>query len=109
GECAATGGHLVARMGGDEFVILVERCTGPEQLVAVAEAALAAVAAPVHLGPHRLSMTASIGVVYQSAEDAQVADVIKAADVSLCHAKEQGRGRGALYEPRSAAEEIDGY
>jgi diguanylate cyclase (GGDEF)-like protein/PAS domain S-box-containing protein len=109
GECAAARGHLAARMGGDEFVILVERSAGAEQLAALADAALAAVTTPVRVGPHRLRVSASIGVVERPAYGAEFADILKAADVTLYHAKAQGRGRWALYDPYAVAQEVARY
>jgi diguanylate cyclase (GGDEF)-like protein/PAS domain S-box-containing protein len=107
--CAQRHGHLAARMAGDEFVILVERSTGAQRLAALAEAVLAAVAAPVRVGPHRLRVTASIGVVECPARDARLGDVLKAADVTLYHAKAAGRGRWALYDPNAVAELVQSY
>jgi diguanylate cyclase (GGDEF)-like protein/PAS domain S-box-containing protein len=109
GDCAGARGHLAARMGGDEFVILVTGSSGTGQLAALAEAALAAVAAPVRVGPHRLRVSASIGVVERSASGAQLAEILKAADVTLYRAKAQGRGRWALYDPGAVAEEVARY
>ncbi|GAB3847845.1 hypothetical protein GCM10029963_29970 [Micromonospora andamanensis] len=45
-DCVAEQGYLVARMGGDEFVILVDGVAAVEDVIAVAESALAAVSAP---------------------------------------------------------------
>ncbi|HKT05050.1 MAG TPA: EAL domain-containing protein [Rugosimonospora sp.] len=109
GECASSRGHLAARMGGDEFVILVARSTGTDELTALAQAALAAVAAPVSVGPHRLRVSASVGVVERPAYGAQFADILKAADVTLYRAKAQGRGRWAVYDPFAVAEEVARY
>ena len=61
--CVAGRGHLVARMGGDEFVILVDRRAGTDDAVAVAEAALAARRRPGHVGDHRAAVSASVGIV----------------------------------------------
>jgi diguanylate cyclase (GGDEF)-like protein/PAS domain S-box-containing protein len=109
GECAADRGHLAARMGGDEFVILVERSNGTEELAALAEAALGALATPVSVGRHRLRVSASIGVVERPALGADPADVLKSADVTLYRAKAEGRGRWALYDPYAVAAEVARY
>jgi diguanylate cyclase (GGDEF)-like protein/PAS domain S-box-containing protein len=109
GGCAAARGHLAARMGGDEFVILVEHCAGADQLASLAEAVLEAVCAPISVGPHRLRVSASIGVVERPASGAVLADLLKAADVTLYRAKSQGRGRWALYDPDAAAAEVARY
>jgi diguanylate cyclase (GGDEF)-like protein len=109
GECAAERGHLAARMGGDEFVILVEHSTGPDQLAGLAEAALATLDRPVAVGRHRLRVTASIGVVERPAAGADPAEILKAADVTLYRAKAAGRGRWALYDPYTVAAEVARY
>jgi diguanylate cyclase (GGDEF)-like protein/PAS domain S-box-containing protein len=109
GECATERGHLAARMGGDEFVILVEHSTGPEQLTELAEAALATLDKPVAVGRHRLRVTASIGVVERPAAGADPAEILKAADVTLYRAKAAGRGRWALYDPYAVAAEVARY
>jgi diguanylate cyclase (GGDEF)-like protein/PAS domain S-box-containing protein len=109
GECAGERGHLAARMGGDEFVILVERSSGVDQLASLAEAALTTVAEPVRVGPHRLRVSASIGVVERPAARTDPAEIMKAADVTLYRAKAAGRGRWARYDPHVLAEEAARY
>ena len=52
------GGHLVARMGGDEFVILVEHTTCTDDVIKVADGALAAIA---RAGLHRRARAAGLG------------------------------------------------
>jgi diguanylate cyclase (GGDEF)-like protein/PAS domain S-box-containing protein len=109
GDCAAERGYLAARMGGDEFVILVERSAGADQLESLAQAALAAVAQPVQVGPHRLRVSASVGVVERPAARTDPAEIMKAADVTLYRAKAAGRGRWARYDPDVVAEEAARY
>ncbi len=109
GECAAERGHLAARMGGDEFLILVERSAGPDQLAALAEAALDTLQTPVAVGRHRLRVAASVGVVERPAAGADPAEILKAADVTLYRAKASGRSRWALYDPETVAEEVARY
>ncbi|MBM0232959.1 EAL domain-containing protein [Micromonospora sp. STR1_7] len=102
-ECVADHGHLVARMGGDEFVILVD---GGEDAVAVAEAALAAVAAPVHVGDQQLAVSASVGIVECPAAATTASELMKAADTTLYWAKAAGRGRYAVYDPERSARDM---
>ncbi|MGD9989803.1 diguanylate cyclase domain-containing protein [Pseudonocardia sp.] len=81
-SCVSGRGHMVGRMGGDEFVILVE--DPPEGEIAdLADSVLAALAPPFDVDGHRLVVSASIGVVEARVADTTPADVHKAADVTL--------------------------
>jgi diguanylate cyclase (GGDEF)-like protein/PAS domain S-box-containing protein len=102
-------GQLVARMGGDEFVVLIERSTGTENVVAVAEKALDTVRAPVHVAGHEISISASIGVVEQPVRGASAAELMKAADTTLYWAKADGRNRLALFDAKRHAIEVTKY
>ncbi|MGW5671023.1 putative bifunctional diguanylate cyclase/phosphodiesterase [Micromonospora sp. NPDC003776] len=105
-DCVAGRGHLVARMGGDEFVILVDSDGGLDDAVEVAELALAAVSAPVHVGDQQLAVSASIGIVECPAVETSVSELMKAADITLYWAKAEGRGRWAVYDPERSAADI---
>ncbi|WP_406067210.1 putative bifunctional diguanylate cyclase/phosphodiesterase [Micromonospora sp. NBC_01638] len=104
--CVADRGHLVARMGGDEFVILVDGGDDIDDAVVVAEAALAAVAAPVHVGNHQLAVSASVGIVQCPVAETTASELMKAADTTLYWAKGAGRGRWAVYDPERSARDI---
>lgn len=108
-DCTEHRGHLVARMGGDEFVILVERSAGVEQLTELAEAVRDSIAEPVVIGPHRLRISTSIGVVERAAAETDQAEILKAADMTLYRAKANGRGQWALHDPDLAAEQVARY
>jgi len=92
-------GELVARTGGDEFVVLVEDSRGVERLVALADRVLAALAPPVRLAGQELSVTASIGVVEQPVAETTASELMRAADITLYTAKAEGRGRWAVHDP----------
>jgi diguanylate cyclase (GGDEF)-like protein len=97
-------GHLVARMGGDEFVVLVDRAAvgdqraAREELQSVAQRALESVRRPIVLGKHRIVVTASVGVVERDDGGAGSAELMKAADTTLYWAKNDGRNRVALFD-----------
>jgi diguanylate cyclase (GGDEF)-like protein/PAS domain S-box-containing protein len=99
-------GRLVARMGGDEFVVLVEHTHGMDELVELAERILAEIATPVLVGGHRLTVSASIGLVERSVADASPAETMRDADVTLHWAKVDGKNRWASYDPERNAREI---
>jgi diguanylate cyclase (GGDEF)-like protein/PAS domain S-box-containing protein len=98
-RCVSETGHLVARTGGDEFVILVRDSTGPEAVVAVAERVLAELTRPVYVDGCRLSVSASIGIVEDETGNTSPAEVMRAADATLYWAKSDGRGRWAVFDP----------
>ncbi|WP_460494424.1 putative bifunctional diguanylate cyclase/phosphodiesterase [Dactylosporangium cerinum] len=102
-------GQLVARMGGDEFVVLIERSDGTDDVVAVAERALDTVRAPVHVGGHEISISASIGVVEQPLRGTSTGELMKAADTTLYWAKADGRNRLALFDAERHAREVTRY
>jgi diguanylate cyclase (GGDEF)-like protein/PAS domain S-box-containing protein len=102
-------GHLVARMGGDEFVVLVQECAGTRQATEVAEIALSAVRSPVRLGGHSISVSASVGVVERPVAEATAGELMKAADTTLYWAKADGRNRWALFDPARHALDVSRY
>jgi diguanylate cyclase (GGDEF)-like protein/PAS domain S-box-containing protein len=107
--CVSGLGHLVARIGGDEFVVLVTDSTGTEQVVAVAEAVLAALDSPVRIDDQELSISASIGIVERPVAGTTVAEMMKAVDITLSWAKSDGKRRWALFDPDRHAHKVARY
>lgn len=95
----ATDGELVARMGGDEFVVLVEDTQGVDRLVELADTVLAALAPPLRLADQELAVTASVGIVEQAVAETTASELMRAADITLYTAKSDGRGRSAVHDP----------
>jgi diguanylate cyclase (GGDEF)-like protein/PAS domain S-box-containing protein len=106
--CVSARGRLVARMGGDEFVVLVED-PEPGELPAIAEAILAALQAPFAVAGHELSVSASIGLVDCEPGSMTAAELLKAADVTLYWAKSDGRGRWATFDPERNRRDMTRY
>jgi diguanylate cyclase (GGDEF)-like protein/PAS domain S-box-containing protein len=103
------GGHLVARMGGDEFVVLVERSSGVDEVTALAERLLVSLAKPCQIGSHLLTVSASIGVVERPVAGTDRAELMRAADITLYWAKAEGRNRWALFDPGRSDREVARY
>ncbi len=91
--------QMAARIGGDEFVVLLDNIRGDLDAQVVASRLLEVLAEPYQIGPHRVNSTASIGIVTTShmAEDPD--SVLRDADIAMYEAKRQGRGRYEMFEP----------
>ena len=86
---------VVARMGGDEFVVLLDAVRDGSDAVAVAEKILAAVRVPLVLGDRQVSPRLSIGATLAGSGD-DPATVLARADRALYDAKRSGRDRVVL-------------
>ncbi|WP_436774995.1 putative bifunctional diguanylate cyclase/phosphodiesterase [Yinghuangia sp. YIM S09857] len=102
-------GHLMARMGGDEFVVLVEHSAGTGQVVALAEGILAALREPFRIRGHDLTVSASIGIVERPVAGTGPADTMRAADITLYWAKSEGRGRWTVFDTERNDREVARY
>jgi diguanylate cyclase (GGDEF)-like protein len=109
GAVAAEAGHLIARLGGDEFVILVESTTCADDVIKVADQVLAIVGEPIYVDGHRLSVSASIGIVERLVAGTGPTDLMRAADITLYWAKANGRGRWAVFDPERNKHEVARY
>ncbi len=105
-ESVAGEHRLIARMGGDEFVVLVDETTGPNDVIAVAESILATLVPPVHIDGHELAVAASIGVVERPVAGTTAADFMRDADITQYWAKADGRGHWAVYDSERNAYEV---
>ncbi|CAN5700710.1 hypothetical protein BH10ACT10_BH10ACT10_02770 [soil metagenome] len=89
-------GATVARFGGDEFVILVDRLEGPEDAGLLVERVLAAVGEPVLLAGRSFTPSASAGVVIATPGQSAT-EVLRDADIAMYRAKHGGGSRYALF------------
>jgi diguanylate cyclase (GGDEF)-like protein/PAS domain S-box-containing protein len=92
-------GDIVARMGGDEFTILLPNIQGEEDVVQVAQKVIQALGQPFVIDDYELHTTTSIGISLfpQDGTDTQV--LMKNADTAMYRAKDQGRNNFYFYTP----------
>ncbi|HET9929587.1 MAG TPA: EAL domain-containing protein, partial [Polyangiaceae bacterium] len=81
----------VARIGGDEFAVLLEELEDPEEARRVAQRILNAFATPLIVEGKVLPVTASIGVALYPEHESDEAGLLRAADRALYRAKDLGR------------------
>ncbi|OZM78182.1 GGDEF domain-containing protein [Pseudonocardia sp. MH-G8] len=98
--------RLLARMGGDEFVVLIDGSSGAAELVELAEEIITAMTAPIRLDGRDLSVTTSIGIVEQAVAETTAAELMSAADITLYRAKHDGKGRYAVFDRGRTDQEI---
>ncbi|MGY1814490.1 putative bifunctional diguanylate cyclase/phosphodiesterase [Blastococcus sp. SYSU D00820] len=97
---------LVARFGGDEFVVVCEDID-EDRAVGLARRIGTALAAPVRLGGVDVRPHASIGVTVQTDEHTGPDDLIRDCDIAMYQAKSGGKGRITVLDHHARAEARD--
>ena len=103
-QACVRGEDTVARIGGDEFVVMTvgldgHAKTAAAQAAVVGEKILSAVSQPMSLGEHPHSLTPSIGVSLFRGREHTLDELIKRADVAMYQAKAAGRGTVRFFDP----------
>jgi diguanylate cyclase (GGDEF)-like protein/PAS domain S-box-containing protein len=89
---------MAARIGGDEFVVVLEGTRGPDDVATVTQRLLGVLSQPYAIGSHTVQSGVSIGVV-TSTHAADTADaVLRDADTAMYEAKRGGRGRCVFFD-----------
>jgi diguanylate cyclase (GGDEF)-like protein len=89
----------VARLSGDEFVVLLPEAGGVEGVVRVVAGISAAIADLLQIEGHRLRMSASIGVSLFPKDGREAATLLTNADLAMYHAKSAGRSTYRFFSP----------
>ncbi len=87
----------VARIGGDEFVVLCEDLASPHDAIEVAERAAVAIESPIVIGNTTTGVGASIGIALSDgAQDAEA--LLRNSDAAVYRAKSNGRSRIEVFD-----------
>lgn len=98
GRCARKT-DTVARMGGDEFVIVLTDVNDRSTIERIVQAMLTEVAFPAVIGSHDLTVTPSIGISVFPEDGVDATTLLKAADTAMYQAKANGRGNYQWFTP----------
>jgi len=100
--CMPTGGAssgVVARMGGDEFTVLLEAAQAAPEAERVGQDLLQALSEAFEVAGERVYVSASIGVCLAPRDGLEIEALFKHADLALYEAKGAGRNRMAMFTP----------
>jgi diguanylate cyclase (GGDEF)-like protein/PAS domain S-box-containing protein len=90
-EACIRGSDTIARIGGDEFVVLLGDLEEPEDARHVAQKVLDALAEPATIDAHELKVTPSVGICAYPHDGEDVESLMRNADTAMYHAKQMGR------------------
>jgi diguanylate cyclase (GGDEF)-like protein/PAS domain S-box-containing protein len=93
---------LVARFGGDEFMVLLPGPAQREDIEEVAQKLLNAIEAPVDVDGRPLSVTPSVGIAVFPEHGRTPTELIQHADVAMYRAKSRGRANFQFFDPATA-------
>jgi diguanylate cyclase (GGDEF)-like protein/PAS domain S-box-containing protein len=94
---------IVARFGGDEFMVLLTNVAQRSDVSEVAQKLLAAIEAPLHAEGRPLSVTASLGIAMFPGDGISSQELIKHADTAMYLAKARGRAQFRFFDPAMAS------
>ncbi|MBI5099450.1 MAG: EAL domain-containing protein [Nitrospirae bacterium] len=97
----------IARIGGDEYGILLPHADNEEDIVTIAGKIISAFQQPFIIGNHTLHTSASIGISLYPYDGADVETLLKNADAAMYNAKKRGRNNYRFYNPAMNARTLE--
>jgi len=98
---------LIARIGGDEFVILLEDIAGDEDVLQVVQKILHQFQTSTVINGQEVFITTSIGLVFGNSHYKKANDLIRDADIALYHAKSEGKATYRVFDARMHTQAVN--
>lgn len=92
----------IARFGGDEFVILLDKITHENEIIRTVEKLIRAFNTPLNFAEHSMLITMSMGVSVYPNDANQISPLLQNADMAMYEAKQKGKNQYALYNQKMA-------
>jgi diguanylate cyclase (GGDEF)-like protein/PAS domain S-box-containing protein len=96
-------GDMLARMGGDEFMVVVNGVTGDQVAISVGDRLRDSLREPFFVDHHELVITASMGISIYPRDGKDVSALRRNADAAMYEAKQAGKDRVRFYKPALGA------
>jgi diguanylate cyclase (GGDEF)-like protein len=90
-------GDTIARIGGDEFIVLLPLIKDPTEIAIVAQRILDVFKDPFIIKNHELFSTVSIGICMYPTDGKDTVELLKNSDLAMYHAKEQGKNNYVFF------------
>jgi len=98
---------LVARIGGDEFTILIENISDASEATGIAERITAELSRPFTVSGEEVFTSASIGIAVSATGYRSADAVLRDADTAMYRAKERGKGRYEIFDRRMHVQAVE--
>ncbi|NMM28953.1 MAG: bifunctional diguanylate cyclase/phosphodiesterase [Glaciimonas sp.] len=95
---ASSPSQMAARIGGDEFVVVLDGMRRPGGVESVARRLLEAIGKPYRMSAHEISCKVSMGIVLGAEASGDADAVLRDASIAMAQAKRDGGGRYVLFE-----------
>jgi diguanylate cyclase (GGDEF)-like protein len=97
---------VVARIGGDEFAIMLANMTDTQAAMQLADGMIVNIAKPINIDGNIIRVAASCGVALAPAQAQEALELVSDADLALFKAKSLGRGRTCMFVPALRMEAV---
>lgn len=91
--------QIAARLGSDEFVVVLGQMMRPDDVHAVALRLIEVLSKPYGVGPHQLHCSVSMGIVLRAQAVGDADDVLRDASIAMETAKRSGGARYVIFTP----------
>lgn len=98
-QAAIRGSDTAARIGGDEFIVLLEDVADFGEVIRIAERISEALQIPFNFNAHEMLVTASMGIAVGSGPQDRPEDLLQNADIAMYRAKHSGKARYEIFDP----------
>ncbi len=98
---------ILARVGGDEFIILLSDIQNPHAAGPVAQRLVDTLAKPIFVGGQECHVSASIGITVYPVDGRDTNELIKNADIAMYHAKVMGKNNYQYFENAMNLETVE--
>jgi len=100
-------GDTLARVGGDEFAVLIEDADDLSAAVPVARRILESLRKPFKLGQHEVFSSGSVGIALATCNHMKPEELLRDADIAMYDAKQRGAGGHALFNEAMHADVVE--
>ncbi|MGM0774726.1 MAG: sensor domain-containing phosphodiesterase [Pseudomonadota bacterium] len=97
-QITVPGKDLLARIGGDEYALIIRNQTQPDKLEQTASRIRQVISRPIRLNGHSITVGASLGICHLPADCNTTEDLLRGAEAAMYNAKHKGRNQACFFD-----------